>query len=102
MSDAIDILVTVAMAYEGLDNPAITYIACLTHIRSYPWIEQMVARATRYDPEAGPWELQSAHIFVPDDQKMQDVLKLIQDEQALVLAKMGRSIPGNGMGGFGS
>lgn len=32
--NAVDILVTVAMAYEGLDVPAVTHIACLTHIRS--------------------------------------------------------------------
>lgn len=35
----IDILVTVYMAYEGLDVPSITHIACLTNIRSWPWIE---------------------------------------------------------------
>ena len=50
------ILVTVAMAYEGLDAPEVSVIACLTHIRSRPWLEQMIARATRVDPHAGPVE----------------------------------------------
>ena len=37
------------MAYEGLDVPEVAVVAALTHIRSRPWLEQMVARATRVD-----------------------------------------------------
>lgn len=76
-----DILVTVAMAYEGLDVPPITHIACLTHIRSYPWIEQMVGRATRFDPDAGDWESQYAFVYAPDDPLMQEILRKINVEQ---------------------
>jgi hypothetical protein len=61
------ILVTVAMAYEGLDAPEIAVIAALTHIRSRGWLEQMIARATRVDPHAGAYETQSALVFHPDD-----------------------------------
>ncbi|UFN47600.1 DEAD/DEAH box helicase family protein [Roseomonas sp. OT10] len=61
------ILVTVAMAYEGLDAPEVAVVAALTHIRSRPWLEQMVARATRVDPRAGPYEAQQALVFHPDD-----------------------------------
>jgi hypothetical protein len=61
------ILVTVAMAYEGLDAPEVAVVAALTHIRSRPWLEQMVARATRVDPNAGPYENQSALVYHPDD-----------------------------------
>src|SRR5919202_1260619 len=61
------ILVTVAMAYEGLDAPEVAVVAALTHIRSKPWLEQMVARATRIDPNAGPYEGQNALVFHPDD-----------------------------------
>jgi hypothetical protein len=60
-------LVTVAMAYEGLDAPEVAVVAALTHIRSRPWLEQMVARATRVDPNAGPYESQRALVFHPDD-----------------------------------
>ena len=60
-------LVTVAMAYEGLDAPEVAVVAALTHIRSRPWLEQMVARATRVDPHAGPYEGQRALVFHPDD-----------------------------------
>ena len=61
------VLVTVAMAYEGLDAPEVAVVAALTHIRSRPWLEQMVARATRVDPRAGPYETQGALVFHPDD-----------------------------------
>jgi len=33
-----NILVTCQLAYEGLSVPAITHVACLTHIRSVPWL----------------------------------------------------------------
>lgn len=78
---SIDALVTVAMAYEGLDVPAVTHIACLTHIRSKPWIEQMIARATRFDSEAGPWENQTAFIYVPDDRNICGIIGAMQEDQ---------------------
>ncbi|HYG73992.1 MAG TPA: DEAD/DEAH box helicase family protein, partial [Planctomycetota bacterium] len=81
-TDKTDILATVAMAYEGLDVKPITHIACLTRIRSKPWIEQMIARATRFDPEAGPWERQEAHVFMPDDMMMHTIIDAITREQA--------------------
>ena len=34
------ILVTVAMAYEGLDAPEVAVVAALTHIRRRPWLER--------------------------------------------------------------
>jgi len=61
------ILVTVAMAYEGLDAPEVAVVAALTHIRSRPWLEQMLARATRVDPHAGAYDTQQALVFHPDD-----------------------------------
>ncbi len=76
-----DVLVTVAMAYEGLDVPAITHIACLTHIRSRPWIEQMVARACRVDREAGEYESLYGYVFCPDDPLLHHCINKIQDEQ---------------------
>jgi superfamily II DNA or RNA helicase len=61
------ILITVAMAYEGLDAPEVAVVAALTQIRSRPWLEQMVARATRVDPWGGPYERQRALVYHPDD-----------------------------------
>lgn len=66
-SGGLNALITVAMAYEGLDVPAITHLICLTHIRTKPWIEQVVHRATRVDYGAGPYHVQKAQIFAPDD-----------------------------------
>ena len=59
------ILVTVAMAYEGLDAPEVAVVAALTHIRSRPWLEQMVARATRVDPHAGPYRRSGRWSSIP-------------------------------------
>jgi superfamily II DNA or RNA helicase len=47
---SVDALVTVAMAYEGMSVPAVSHVACLTHIRSIPWLEQLFARANRTAP----------------------------------------------------
>lgn len=77
----INILVTIAMAYEGLDIPEISHTACLTHIRSKPWIEQMFARAVRINPNAGPWGEQIAYIFSPDDSLMRTIVEEIEREQ---------------------
>jgi superfamily II DNA or RNA helicase len=74
-------LVTVAMAYEGLDVPSITHIACLTHIRSRPWIEQMIARGWRFDPKGPRWAEQVLRAFVPGDQAMLDCVRAIENQQ---------------------
>lgn len=81
--DAVDILVTVAMAYEGLDVPAVTHIACLTHIRSAPWIEQMVTRAARVDRGNGAldYDHQFGYIYAPDDRLFQECIASIKAEQ---------------------
>ena len=84
---ALHTLVTVAMAYEGLDVPPVTHVACLTHIRSKPWIEQMIARATRFDGGAGAWEEQIAFIYVPDDRLMCNIISRMQDEQILAVKR---------------
>ena len=77
-----DILVSIAMAYEGFDCKEVTHVICLTHIRSLPWIEQMVSRAVRVDPKAGPYEAQEAYIFAPDDILFRNIVEKIRAEQA--------------------
>lgn len=81
---AVDVLVTVAMAYEGLDVPAITHIACLTNIRSVPWLEQSWARAARVDRKAGQLK-NLGLIFIPDDQLARQCVETILTEQEFVL-----------------
>jgi superfamily II DNA or RNA helicase len=79
----LDALVTVAMAYEGMDAPSADVLVCLTHIRSKEWIEQMIHRVTRYDRENSlPWEHQFATIFAPKDRFFLDIMAEMQAEQA--------------------
>lgn len=65
-----DILVTVGMAYEGLDVPDATHIAILSNRRARPWLEQVVARVTRVngncivDPDG-----QYAFVYIPNDRR---------------------------------
>jgi superfamily II DNA or RNA helicase len=72
----LDVLVTVGMAYEGLDVPDITHLACLTRYRSKPWLYQCFARACR-----AVGGKQAGYIFAPDDPLMQEVIKAIELEQ---------------------
>jgi hypothetical protein len=75
------ILVTCAMAYEGLDAPSVAVCAALTHIRSRAWLEQMIARATRVDPAAGPYQNQTALVLHPDDLLFRRFRERIEREQ---------------------
>ena len=75
------VLVTCQMAYEGLDVPEITHLCSLTHIRSVPWIYQMLARAWRAHPGKS-----TCYCFCPDDQRMREVIQRIKTEQEAVLA----------------
>ena len=88
------ILVTVAMAYEGLDVPEITHGICLTHIRSVPWIEQMLARAWR--KTAGK---DACYWWVPDDPRMNRVIDRIKAEQPAEVITTTESPRDGGPGG---
>jgi hypothetical protein len=77
----LDGLVTVQMAYEGMDCPSITHLALLTHIRSVSWIYQALARATRFDVQAGAWSTQTAHVWCPDDPLMNAIISAIRAQQ---------------------
>ena len=87
------ILVTVAMAYEGLDAPEVAVVAALTHIRSRPWLEQMIARATRIDRHAGPADAQRAIVFHPDDPLFANFRRRIETEQGTLARPRGRRRP---------
>jgi superfamily II DNA or RNA helicase len=90
-SGAVDCLITVAMAYEGLDVPAITHLVCLTHIRTKPWIEQVVHRAPRMDPLAGPYAEQRAYIYAPDDGPFRECLGYILAQRNTAIANTASS-----------
>lgn len=75
------ILVTIAIAYEGLNVPEITHLCCLTHIRSVPWLEQMIARANRLAPGKT-----RAVVFAPADHQFKKARRMIETEQLVPLA----------------
>ena len=81
-----DILVTCQMCYEGLDCRQISVVCLLTHIRSKPWIEQAIARGTRFDPLGKPD--QKCHLFTLQDQKMERVLDRIRSEDVMAAREM--------------
>lgn len=91
-----DVLVTVAMAYEGLSVPAITHIASLTHIRSVPWLEQMFARGNRTAP--GKTE---AFVWGPKDERFLQAIRMIEAEQIEALKPQAET-GGSGEGGEGA
>lgn len=74
-------LVTVMMAYEGLDAPRVTHLVCLTHIRSWPWLMQALNRATRVDYGAGPYREQVARVYCMDDGLMREAIAIIESGQ---------------------
>jgi superfamily II DNA or RNA helicase len=69
-------LVTCAMAYEGLDEKPLSHVISLTHIRSVPWIEQMLARVWRADEGKS-----TCYAFVTDDPRMRRVIDKIKSEE---------------------
>ncbi len=81
------VLVTVAMAYEGLDAPEVAVVAALTHVRSRAWLEQMVARASRVDFNAGPYAKQRALVFHPDDPLFARFRHSVETEQGTLAKK---------------
>jgi len=81
-----DALVTVAMAYEGMSVPAVSHIACLTHIRSVPWLEQCFARVNRTTPgKVGGF------VYGPKDERFLSAIRAIEAEQAQALKEMAES-----------
>lgn len=75
------ILVTVAMAYEGLNVPEVSVICCLSHIRSVPWLEQCFARANRNAPGK-----KRAIVFAPADWNFKKAIKMIKNEELVPLS----------------
>ena len=95
----LEVLVSVGMCYEGLDVPAISHIACLTNIRSLPWIEQMAARAVRIDSQAGHYESQKAFVFAPKDPMFLELKAQIDAEQNAAAKETGVRVTRDGSNG---
>jgi hypothetical protein len=88
------VLVTVAMAYEGLNVPEITVLCCLSHIRSVPWLEQCFARGNRPAP-GKPCPV----VYAPADHQFKKAVRMIQAEEAVPLANPDDQLELPGAGG---
>ena len=75
------VLVTVAMAYEGLNVPEVAVICCLSHIRSVPWLEQCFARANRL-----ALGKKRAIVFAPADWAFKKAVGMIKREELVPLS----------------
>lgn len=77
------VLVTVKKAYEGLDVKGATHLVYLGDIRSWPFLDQVIARVTRFNPNAPlSWGEQKAYVYTPDDVEMRDYIRRMLEEQA--------------------
>jgi superfamily II DNA or RNA helicase len=76
----VDALDSVGMCYEGLSVPAVTHIACLTHIRSIPWLEQCFARSNRTAPGKV-----AGFVYGPNDERFRAAIASIEAEQVQAL-----------------
>lgn len=92
-----DVLVSVGMAYEGLDVKQITHVALMTKYRSRAWIEQAISRANRMAP--GKF---AGFVYAPDDPGLGAILSDIEKEQqGIVIPRFGPDIDGPGKTGCG-
>ena len=82
-------IVAIAMCYEGMSVREITHIACLTHIRSVPWLEQCFARGNRLAPGK-----REAWIYGPMDRNFLEAIRMIEEEQLVPLNSEGKSRDG--------
>lgn len=93
----LNVLVSIAMAYEGFSCKPLSHLIALTRIRSRSWIEQMIARTVRNDPDSNGRK-QAGYIFCPDDPLFRDVIEKVKADQATVLKDKGEKAPDDRQG----
>jgi superfamily II DNA or RNA helicase len=76
------VLFTVRKAYEGLDVRGATHLFYLGDSRSWPFLDQVIARVTRYNDKAPlSWEEQRGYVYVPDDKRTREYVQNMMEEQ---------------------
>lgn len=89
------VLTTVKKAYEGLDVKGATHLVYLGDIRSWPFLDQVIARITRHNPNAAiSWAEQRGYVYAPDDKHMRDYVDNMLDEQAEYFREKEESLNG--------
>jgi superfamily II DNA or RNA helicase len=77
------ILTTVKKAYEGLDVPGASHLVYLGDIRSWPFLDQVIARVTRFNPAAPlDWSEQRGYVSASDDKMMRSYVDNMLEQQA--------------------
>lgn len=71
-SKRIAVVVTVAMAYEGMDAPGCDRLVHLGTYRSSSWMMQCLARVWRH----GGWKTK-CHVYAPNDVRMRNVIDAV-------------------------
>jgi superfamily II DNA or RNA helicase len=90
-----DCLVTVGMAYVGLDVPDLTHMAFLSATRSFPYLLQAFARISRVDYACGlPYERLFGFVFTPDDGPMRRHWNWLRTAQVLGIKDRAQRNPG--------
>lgn len=80
-SGDVTVLVTVKKAYEGLDVPNASHLIYLGDVRSWPFLDQVIARVTRFNPTAPlAWAEQRGHVYTPDDMRMRHYIQSMLSE----------------------
>lgn len=91
------VLFTVKKAYEGLDVPPATHLFYLGDVRSWPFLDQVIARVTRWNNKAPlGWEEQRGYVFMPDDKLSRDYVDNMMDEQAEYFREKDKGLVGTG------
>lgn len=92
------VLVTVGMAYIGLDVKDLTHMVFLRNIRFEGYLLQAFARCTRFDPKSkASWEEQWGFIFFPADPDSMKFIEWVRSEQRIGVESRDK----NGGGGGG-
>ena len=76
-----DALITVGMAYEGLDAPYVSHLVHLGRTRQPSWLMQYFARAWRWGPREWPQtRRRRTFIYAPYDPRMRQAVKVIDSD----------------------
>lgn len=80
-AEGYDALITVGMAYEGLDAPYVTHLVHLGRTRQPSWLMQYFARAWRWGPREWPQNhKRRTFIFAPYDPAMLRAVRVIDHD----------------------
>lgn len=82
-SGDVTVLVTVRKAYEGLDVPNASHLVYLGDSRSWPFLDQVIARVTRFNKNSTlSWSDQRGYVYTPADLRVHEYINNMMAEQS--------------------